>query len=108
MIWQRCQRLAAAALFFQRGSTFSGSAAGFFLFPGGFWLARQKLPVFPRGLLRRVPKVEKVEVPGFFAGGGGLQGEKRKESLVDSEHFRRSQAPFPCRKRRVRRLRDTP
>ena len=52
-------------------------------------------------LLRRVPK---VEVPGFFAGGGGLQGEKCKESLVDSEHFRRSQAPFPCRKRRVRRL----
>ena len=46
----------------------------------------------------------KVEVAGFFAGGGRLQGEKRKESLVDSEHFRRRQAPFPCRKRRARRL----
>ena len=33
-----------------------------------------------------------------------MQGEKRKESLVDSEHFRRRQAPFPCRKRRGRRL----
>ena len=43
--------------------------------------------------------VPKVKVPGFFVGGGELQGEKRKESPMDSEHFRRSQAPFPCRKK---------
>ena len=49
--------------------------------------------------LRRVPK---VEVPGFFVGGGELQGEKRKESPMDSEHFRHSQVPFPCRKKGAR------
>ena len=50
-------------------------------------------------LKQALGRVPKVEVPGFFVGGGRLQGEKRKEYCMYSEHFRRSQAPFPCRKR---------
>ena len=67
----------------------------------GLGCAKEDGEILEMSNLRRVPK---VEVPGFFPGGRGLQGEKRKESLMDSQHFRRSQAPFLCRKRRARRL----
>ena len=56
------------------------------------------------GLLGRVPK---VEVAGFFAGGGRLQGEKRKESWVDSEHFRRSKCSLLVEKDGGGDFRDT-